>query len=407
MVRPSLEVADIFRDHGPAWRRQHAGHISLGQLKVMSALEQCRRAALGGHVLHCSSCDHTQIAYNSCRNRHCPKCQGSAARRWLEARQADLLPVEYYHLVFTLPAPISDIAYSNKSVIYSLLFQAAAETLRTIAADPKHLGARIGVTLVLHTWGSAMTHHPHVHGIVPGGGLSLDRERWIACRPGFFLPVRVLSRLFRRLFLAQLSAAYQAGKLQFFGEHQPLAETQRFSAWIKPLQRCEWVVYAKRPFAGPEAVLAYLARYTHRVAIANSRLIAVDEHAVSFRWKDYRAKGQTRYKTMTLEVDEFIRRFLLHVLPTGFHRIRHYGLIANTGRRNNLRQARTLLMQTTIVNDEVMINRSAHSGDGDARETADKATYICPHCGAPMIIIESFARGQLPRAPPLPNGGRP
>ena len=333
MVRPSLEVADIFRNHGPAWRRQHAGHISLGQLKVMSALEQCRRAALGGHVLHCSSCDHTQIAYNSCRNRHCPKCQGSAARRWLEARQADLLPVEYYHLVFTLPAPISDIAYSNKSVIYSLLFQAAAETLRTIAADPKHLGARIGVTLVLHTWGSAMTHHPHVHGIVPGGGLSLDRERWIACRPGFFLPVRVLSRLFRRLFLAQLSDAYQAGKLQFFGEHQPLAETQRFSAWIKPLQRCEWVVYAKRPFAGPEAVLAYLARYTHRVAIANSRLIAVDEHAVSFRWKDYRTKGRTRHKTMTLEVDEFIRRFLLHVLPTGFHRIRHYGLIANTGRR--------------------------------------------------------------------------
>ncbi len=329
MARAALEVADIFRAHAPAWRLAQAGHLSLGQLKVMSAIEQCRSAALGGHVLHCQACDHHQIAYNSCRNRHCPKCQGSAARRWLEARQADLLPVEYYHVVFTLPAPISEIAYYNKAVVYGLLFQAAAETLRTIAADPKHLGARIGVTLVLHTWGSAMTHHPHVHGIVPGGGLSLDGQRWVACQPGFFLPVRVLSRVFRRLFLQKLRDAYQTGTLQFFGEHAALAETNTFTDWLKPLRQIEWVVYAKRPFAGPAAVLAYLSRYTHRVAIANSRLIAWDEQGVTFKWKDYRRKGRVRYKTMTLTADEFIRRFLLHVLPSGFHRIRHYGLIAS------------------------------------------------------------------------------
>ena len=288
----TLEVADIFRAHGPHWRRSRAGHLNLGQLKVMSAIEQCRSAALGGHVLQCQACDHVQIAYNSCRDRHCPKCQASAARRWLEARQADLLPVDYYHLVFTLPAPISDIAYYNKSVVYGILFKAAAETLRTIAADPRHLGARIGVTLVLHTWGSAMTHHPHVHGIVPGGGLSLDGERWVACRPGFFLPVRVLSQLFRRLFLEKLSDAYRADRLQFFGEHQRLAETKSFSDWLKPLRQCKWVVYAKRPFAGPAAVLAYLSRYTHRVAIANSRLMTLDEQGVTFKWKDYRAKGR-------------------------------------------------------------------------------------------------------------------
>ncbi|MCP3884072.1 MAG: IS91 family transposase, partial [Propionibacteriaceae bacterium] len=321
MSRPALEVADIFRAHGPAWRRAQAGHLSLGQLKMMSAIERCRSAALGGHVLRCPACEHTQIAYNSCRNRHCPKCQASTALRWLEARQADLLPVDYYHLVFTLPGPISALAYHNKSVIYGLLFQTAAETLLRIAADPKHLGARIGVTLVLHTWGSAMTHHPHVHGIVPGGGLSLDGERWVACRPGFFLPVRVLSRLFRRLFLEKLYQTYQAGKLQFFSEHQALAKSEAFTQWLKPLRQCEWVVYAKRPFAGPAAVLAYLSRYTHRVAIANSRLIALDERGVTFKWKDYRANGKARYKTMTLITNEFIRRFLLHVLPSGFHRI--------------------------------------------------------------------------------------
>jgi hypothetical protein len=310
--RPALEVADIFRAHGPAWRQAQHGHLSLGQLKVMSAIEQCRSAALGGHVLRCPGCEQTQIAYNSCRNRHCPKCQARAARRWLEARQADLLPLDYYHVVFTLPAPISAIAYTNKALIYDLLFEVAAQTLRTIAADPKHLGAHIGVTLVLHTWGSALTHHPHVHGIVPGGGLAPDGARWVACKPGFFLPVRVLSRLFRRRFLEELATAHQNGRLQFFGEFVGLADARAFAAWLGPLRQCEWVVYAKRPFAGPAAVLAYLSRYTHRVAISNQRLMALDERGVTFRWKDYRATGKTRHKTMTLATDEFIRRFLLH-----------------------------------------------------------------------------------------------
>jgi len=392
----TLEVADIFRAHGPHWRHAQVGHLSLGQLKVMSAIEQCRSAALGGHVLQCQACEHTQIAYNSCRNRHCPKCQASAARRWLEARQADLLPVEYYHVVFTLPAPISDIAYYNKTVVYGILFKAAAETLTTIAADPKHLGARIGTTLVLHTWGSAMTHHPHVHGIVPGGGLSLDGERWVACRPGFFLPVRVLSRLFRRLFLEKLGDAHRTGKLQFFGEHAWLADPKDFADWLKPLRQCEWVVYAKRPFAGPDAVLAYLSRYTHRVAIANSRLIDLDEQGVTFKWKDYRAKERVRHKTMTLAPDEFIRRFLLHVLPAGFHRIRHYGLIANTTRKDNLTRARELL-----IDEKTIESMNAETDAVDAADGGDaSATYVCPDCGAAMIIIETFERGQLPRAPP-------
>ncbi len=407
MARLPLEVADIFRDHGPSWRCKHAGHISLGQLKVMSAIEQCRSAVLGGHRLYCPSCDQTQIAYNSCRNRHCPKCQGSAARRWLEARQTDLLPVEYYHVVFTLPAPISEIAYYNKRVIYSILFQVASETLRTIAADPKHLGARIGATLVLHTWGSAMTHHPHVHGIVPGGGLSPDGQRWVACKPGFFLSVRVLSRLFRRRFLEQLSDAYHTGKLQFFGDHQGLREAEAFIKWLKPLRKCEWVVYAKRPFAGPAAVLAYLSRYTHRVAISNSRLIAQDEQGVTFRWKDYRAKGRTRYKTMTLDADEFIRRFLLHVLPDGFHRIRHYGLVANTGRKDNLTRIRELLCSTAANDAAQIITNDSGRTDVSDPGALNQATYICPACGTPMLIIETFARWQLPRAHPLRSGGGP
>jgi hypothetical protein len=396
----TLEVADIFRAHGPHWRSTQAGHLSLGQLKVMSAIERCRSAALGGHVLQCQACEHTQIAYNSCRNRHCPKCQASVARRWLEARQADLLPVDYYHLVFTLPASISDIAYYNKSVVYGILFKAAAETLCTIAGDPRHLGARVGATLVLHTWGSAMTHHPHVHGIVPGGGLSLDGERWVTCRTGFFLPVRVLSRLFRRLFLEQLSDAHRAGTLQFFGEHQSLNEAKTFADWLKPLRQIDWVVYAKRPFAGPNAVLAYLSRYTHRVAIANSRLIALNEQGVTFKWKDYRAKERFRHKTMTLACDEFIRRFLLHVLPSGFHRIRHYGLIANTTRKDNLARARELLMVEKTIE-----TADAETNDADAADGSDESvTYVCPDCGATMIIIETFERGQLPRAPPVRVG---
>jgi Putative transposase/Transposase zinc-binding domain len=403
MARPTLEVAEIFRAYGPAWRCAQAGHVSLGQLKVMSAIERCRSAALGGHVLRCTACEHTEIAYNSCRNRHCPKCQGSAARRWLEARQAELLPVEYYHVVFTLPAPLGELAWYNKSVLYNLLFQAAAETVITLGADPKHLGARLGMTLVLHTWGSAMTHHPHVHGIVPGGGLSLDGQRWVACRPGFFLPVRVLSRLFRRLFLEKLAQAHRSGTLQFFGEHRRLADPKTFTDWLAPLRQCEWVVYAKRPFAGPEAVLAYLSRYTHRVAISNQRLIALDEHGVTFHWKDYRTTGRVRYKTMTLTVDEFIRRFLLHVLPAGLHRVRHYGLLANTTRKDSLARARELLMH-----DKTQEPGEAETNGGDTTDRGNpdaSPTYVCPDCGAALLIIETFARGALPRAPPAGVGG--
>jgi hypothetical protein len=388
-----LEVADIFRAHGPAWRRAQAGHLSLGQLKVMSAIERCRTAALGGHVARCEKCEHIQIAYNSCRNRHCPKCQGAAAQAWLADREAELLPVPYYHVVFTLPAPLADIAYQNKAEIYAILFKAAAETLLTIAADPKHLGARIGLTAVLHTWGSALTHHPHVHCIVPGGGLSLNGARWISCRPGFFLPVRVLSRLFRRLFLEQLAAAHAAGRLHFFADHAPLAERHAFAAYLAPLRTIEWVVYAKRPFAGPEAVLAYLSRYTHRVAIANSRLIACDDTGVTFRWKDYRANGRERHKVMTLASDEFIRRFLIHVLPGGFHRIRHYGLFANGGRAENLARARDLLA-VPAPQDE--------PSDTNADEPP-MHSLPCPCCGGRMIVIETFERGSTPRTrPPSP-----
>jgi hypothetical protein len=392
VARPALEVADIFRACGPAWRRAQAGHLSLGQLKVMSAIERCRTAALGGHVARCEECDHTRIAYNSCRNRHCPKCQGAAAKEWLADREAELLPVPYYHVVFTLPAPIADIAYQNKAQIYAILFKAAAETLLTIAADSKHLGARIGLTAVLHTWGSALTHHPHVHCIVPGGGISLDGTRWISCRPGFFLPVRVLSRLFRRLVLEQLAAAHEAGRLHFFGAHAPLTERPAFAAYLAPLREVEWVVYAKRPFAGPEAVLAYLSRYTHRVAIANSRLIACDDTGVTFRWKDYRAKGRERHKVMTLASDEFIRRFLIHVLPSGFHRIRHYGLFANGGRAENLARARDLLGAPAPPEE---------SNDADASADEPPTSLLpCPCCGSRMIIVETFERGSTPRTRP-------
>lgn len=393
--RPALEVADIFREHGPAWREAQRGHLSLAQLKVMSAIEQCRSAALGGHVLRCQGCGTDQIAYNSCRNRHCPKCQSSAAKRWLDARQADLLPVEYYHVVFTLPAAIADLAYQNKAALYGLLFDLAAEVLLTIAADPKHLGARIGATLVLHTWGSAMTHHPHVHGIVPGGGLSPDGKTWIACRPGFFLPVRVLSRLFRRRFLEELQRLHDGGKLKFFSEHAGLADAHAFKAWLAPLRRCEWVVYAKRPFAGPQAVLAYLSRYTHRVAISNSRLLALDDRGVTFRWKDYRAKGQTRYKPMTLAPEEFMRRFLLHVLPGGFHRIRHYGLLANGSRKANLALARESLQ---VVPVQAATTSNVEQAGG--LPIASPAAFVCRHCGHAMVILQTFTRGEAIRAPP-------
>jgi len=393
MSRPALEVADIFRGHGPAWRQANAGRVSLDQLKVMSAIERCRTAALGGHVDRCEDCSYTAIAYNSCRNRHCPKCQGAAAREWLAERQAELLPVPYFHVVFTLPARIADIAYQNKAVVYDLLFKASSEAVLTIAADPEHLGARIGITAVLHTWGSTMTHHPHVHMIVPGGGIALDGKRWLSCRPRFLLPVPVLTKLFQGLMLAKLLAAHKAGRLQFFGQHAHLAERKAFAAYLAPLRRIKWHVYAKPPFGGPEAVLAYLSRYTHRVAIANSRLIALDQNGVTFRYKDYRADGRARYKTMRLTTDEFIRRFLIHVLPKGFHRIRHYGLLARPSCPDNIARARELLA-VPMPQD--------HNADADAANPNAPPTpsHPCPCCGGRMIIIETFTRGSTPRHRP-------
>jgi len=395
MSRPSLEVADILRRHGEAFRRAHAGRLSLGQLKVMSAIEACRTAVMGGHVARCDDCAHLAVAYNSCRNRHCPKCQGAAAQAWLAEREADLLPLAYYHVVFTLPAAVGAIAYQNKAVVYDLLFKAAAETLLTIAADPKHLGARIGLTSVLHTWGSALTHHPHVHCIVPGGGLSAGGERWIACRKGFFLPVRVLSRLFRRLFLDKLGQAHAAGRLAFFNDLAPLAEPTAFEAHLAPLRRAEWVVYAKRPFGGPEAVLAYLARYTHRVAISNSRLISLDDKGVTFRWKDYRARdgatGKDWIKTMTLPAEEFLRRFLLHVLPGGFHRIRHYGFLASGRRTANIAHIRSLVGA---------VETRAPPEDADEPAPSAATEPACPCCGGHMRVVETFTRGHRPRTWP-------
>jgi hypothetical protein len=325
----------------------------------------------------------------TCRNRHCPKCQGAAAHEWMAARAAELLPVPYFHIVFTLPAPIGDIAYQNKTVIYDLLFRASAETMLTIAADPKHLGARIAITAVLHTWGSAMTHHPHIHMIVPGGGISPDRSRWIAKRPDFFLPVRVLSKLFRRLMIEKLVAAHAAGELTFYGAHASLVDASAFASYLAPLKRMRWFVYAKRPFAGPKAVLAYLSRYTHRVAISNQRLIAADANAVTFKVKDYRIDGPGRYKTMTLHPHEFIRRFLIHVLPTGFHRIRHYGLLAGGVKADNLALARKLLD----------VAPPAPEPEHAASDPATPATP-CPCCGSAMHIIEVFKAGELPRHRP-------
>jgi hypothetical protein len=393
VARPALEVADIFRDHGPAWRQANAGHVSLDQLKVMSAIESCRTAVLGGHVLRCEKCTHTVIAYNSCRNRHCPKCQGAAAKEWLAQREAELLPVPYFHVVFTLPARIADIAYQNKAVVYDLLFKASSETMLTIAADPKHLGARIGILSVLHTWGSALTHHPHVHMIVPGGGFSLDGKSWVACRPSFFLPVRVLSRLFRRLFLQKLVIAHAAGELQFFGKHAPLKDARAFAAYLAPLRNSEWVVYSKRPVGGPEKVLRYLARYTHRVAISNRRLITCDDKAVTFKWKDYRVEGPERYKAMTLATHEFIRRFLMHVLPAGFHRIRYYGLLASGQRAENIARARELLALPLLPIEAI----KAASTEANEPQTSE---HPCPCCGGRMIIIETFQRGCSPQYRP-------
>src|SRR6476619_1625883 len=379
MSRPALEVADILRDHGAAWRKANAGHVSLGQMKVMSAIERCRTAALGGHVARCENekCAHTLVAYNSCCNRHCPKCQGAAARQWLAQREAELLPVPYFHVVYTLPAQIGDIAYQNKAVIYDLLFKASAETTLTIAADPKHLGARIGFLSVLHTWGSALTHHPHVHMIVPGGGLSPDGSTWVACRSNYFLTVEVLSALFRRLFLEMLVAAHDAGRLRFFGDYVRLADKAAFDAFLTPLRQVDWVVYAKEPFAGPEQVLRYFSRYTHRIAISNRRLLSADENGVTFKYKDYRIEGPGRYKTMTLATEEFIRRFLITVLPKGFHRIRHYALLANGNRADNIARARELLAVPKPQSN------AASAGSADASEPLTHE-HPCPCCGGRM-----------------------
>lgn len=386
-MRSTIEVADIFRSAGPAYRAAHAGHLSLGQLKVMSAIEACRTAALGGHVEACSDCGHQRIAYNSCRNRHCPRCQGAAARAWLEAQEANLLPVGYFHVVFTLPAEIADIAFHNKALIYDLLFKTASETMLTIAADPKHLGVRIGMTAVLHTWGSAMTHHPHIHMIVPGGGIAPD-GRWISSRPAFLLPVRVLGALFRRVFLTRLLGLHDADKLVFFGKMAGLRDRRTFVHYLAPVRRKRWVVYAKAPFAGPEAVLAYLSRYTHRVAISNSRLLRFDGKEVTFRYKDYRRAGTDRQQVMTLFADEFIRRFLIHVLPRGFHRIRHYGLLAGSARKDCLAQARNML-GVAPAPDEPAVEQATP----DLRPP-------CPCCGGTMVIIDTLAPWHQPRAPP-------
>jgi hypothetical protein len=358
----------------------------------MSSIEACRTEALGGHVAACTKCNHQHIAYNPCKNRHCPKCQGPAARDWMAARAEDLLPIEYFHVVFTLPAEIARIAYWNKKAVYGLLFRASAQAVTTIAADPKRLGARVGMTSVLHTWGSALTHHPHVHMIVPGGGLSPRGNRWVACKPGFFLHVRVLSRLFRRLFVEGLLALHRAGDLAFFGDLTGLSKPQVFAAYLAPMRKTEWVVYAKPPFGGPEAVLAYLSRYTHRVAISNSRLISADANTVAFRWKDYRIKSDDRQSVMRLATPEFIRRFLIHVLPDGFHRIRHYGLLASAPRKANIAKARALLGAELVKNEDPP---TAEIIPLTLREP-------CPDCGGQMRIIETFRRGQKPqtRAPP-------
>jgi len=395
-LRPALEVADIFRRHGAAWRAANAGHLSLGQRRVMSAIEMCRTAALGGHVERCEDCAHTRIAYNSCRNRHCPKCQWKAAQAWLESREAELLPVPYFHVVFTLPAAIGAVAYQNKAAVYSLLFTAAAEALTTIAADPKHLGAAIGVTAVLHTWGQNLDHHPHIHCIVPGGGISPDGTSWVPCRPNFFLSVRVLSRLFRRLFLQGLAALHAVGKLRFFADLAALAAPAAFRSYLAPQRKAEWVVYAKRPFAGPAQVLTYLARYTHRVAISNSRLVELGDDHVSFRWRDYRDNGCHKLKVLRLAVGEFIRRFLLHVLPDGFHRIRHYGLFANGHRANKLTLCRRLLDTPLAPVDPGEDDRAQHDLD---------QLHPCPCCGGRMMIIEIIDGSRPLRSYPRKRDG--
>jgi hypothetical protein len=394
-----LEVADIFRQIGPAYRDAQVAHLSRGQRRVMSAIERCRTAELGGHVEQCDACGHQRVAYNSCRNRHCPKCQSLARAQWLQQRQAELLPVEYFHVVFTMPQEVAAIAFQNKAVVYDILFRATSETLRTIATDPKHLGAEIGFIAILHTWGQNLLHHPHLHCVVPGGGVSCEGDRWVACRPGFFLPVRVLSRLFRRLFVEQLRRAHAEGELAFFNSLAELAKPEAFARYLEPVSRTEWVVYAKQPFGGPQQVLEYLGRYTHRVAISNNRLVSFTGEHVTFQWKDYR--HESRHQVMRLDSHEFVRRFLLHVLPHGFQRIRHYGLLANRTREGKLQHCRELLDAPATA--EAPPTDEAE----DYRDRYQRLTGIslrnCPACEhGQMIRIDTFLPQALLRGPPRP-----
>lgn len=395
-MRAALELADVLRRHGTTYREAHADSLSHAQRRVMSAIERCRTAALGGHVEQCDTCGHQRIAYNSCGNRHCPKCQSLARAQWLDDRQADLLPVPYFHVVFTIPEQIASIAFQNKRVVYDILFQATAETLHTIAAEPRHLGAAIGFIAILHTWGQNLVHHPHLHCVVPGGGLAPDGSRWVACKPGFFLPVRVLSRLFRRLFLERLQHAFDTGELRFFSSLTHLSEPAQFARYLAGPRHAEWVVYAKQPFGGPQQVLDYLGRYTHRVAISNDRLVSLTDGHVTFRWKDYRRPDKPR--VMQLPPLEFIRRFLLHVLPRGLQRIRHYGLLSNRLRESRLTACRHLL--------KVEPDREARSApEPDYRDRYAKLTgrslYDCPVCSrGRMLCIERLLPGGSPRGPP-------
>jgi hypothetical protein len=381
VAREGLEVADVFRHFGPAFRDQHGASLSAARRHAMTAIERCRTVALGGHVERCGDCGHQRVAYNSCRNRNCPKCQGLARAQWLEDRQAELLDVPYFHVVFTVPDQIATIAFQNQTVVYDILFRAASETLRTIAADPKHLGAEIGFLAVLHTWGQNLLHHPHIHCLVPGGGIAPDGQSWVACRPGFFLPVTVLSRLFRGLFLHDLQRAFTAGELNFFSAHRHLYEPAAFRRYLAPTWDTDWVVYAKRPFAGPAQVLDYVGRYTHRVAISNNRLVSLAGGKVSFRWKDYR--DGNRQKTMTLDGGEFIRRFLIHVLPDGFHRIRYYGFLGNCHRASKLAQCRELLGMAPPL--------PATGPSADYRDRFEALTGLslrqCPHCHTGIMVV--------------------
>ncbi len=393
LSRARLEVADVLRQHGDAYRRAHAGHLGRVENRVMSAIVACRTAALGGHVEACDDCGVARVAYNSCRNRHCPKCQGAARAQWLADRQAELLPVPYFHVVFTVPAPVAAIAFQNKAVVYAILFSAAAEAMTTLAANPRRLGAQIGGVAVLHTWGQTLTHHPHVHCVVPGGGLSPDATRWIAGRPGFFLAVKPLAKLFRRLFLERMQKAFNAGVLNFFGDLASLTDPASLRAHFAKMRRVNWVVYAKKPFGGPGQVLAYLGRYTHRVAIANSRIIALDDDHVVFNWKDYRQNGVT--KIMKLAPGEFIRRFLLHALPDGFHRIRHFGFMANRHRAAKLAHCRGLLA------DQAM--RFEPPENGSAAPQASITAPACFECGGVMRVIAKLQH----RFDPSRHGGSP